>query len=227
MAEARDIEFLPAGWRWVAAGKEKWITSEGKESTARHARRGNQTLSTRQVQNIQRAERSALNIPKAPAIRRTGRIRTVKGSGPRGRKLQTNVTTGFNQNTGVGSIYNEEVHGYTETYVFYTFDDAQEYALTHNPPDFAAYMLVQIRYTNRLVATDRVGSDEVGKGPGYATLSRGFLSTSKNSLTWGNGVNATETPSGDSSPWEYMREHIGNYDMSGQDARVYFYLMEK
>lgn len=233
MAQAQDIEFLPAGWRWVAAGKESWITSTGEVSTARHGRKGNEVLSTRQVQNLQRTKRAEIGIPKAPTVHRTGRIRTVKGGGPRYKKLQTDVTPGragkgapftlTGKPTGVGTIYNEQRHGYTETWVFRTFDDAQQYMLLHDKPAWAEKAILQIRFTDRLNTTDRVGSDETG-GPGYATLT-GFGAASE---FFGNAVN--EGPKGSLEtlpPWEDARGRIDNYDMSGDQARVYLYLMEK
>lgn len=223
MAKATDIEFLPPGWRWIPAGKESWITSEGKVSTARHGRNGNEVLSTRQVQNLQRAKRKEIGVPKAPTVHRTGRIRTIKQGGPRYKKLQTDVTKSNTQDTGVGTLYNAQRHGYTETWVFRTFDDAQQFMLTHEKPDWASKAILQIRFTDRLNTTDRVGSDETG-GPGYSTLT-GFGSADE---FFGNAVNDVARGSlGILPPWEQARERINNYDMSGENARVYLYLMEK
>lgn len=224
MARQRsDIEYLPPGWQWVPAGEETWITSTGQTSTARHGRRGNEVLSTRQVQNYQRAKRAEQGVPKAPTVPRTGRIRTVKNGGPRYKKVQTDVTRSETQQTGVGSLYNAERHGYTETWVFYTFDDAQQYMLTHEKPKWADKAILQIRYTDRLNTTDRVGSDTTG-GPGYATIS-----------TFGDaedffGAHVNDTIKGTLgtlAPWEDARQRIQNYDMSGEQARVYLYLMER
>lgn len=218
MAKAQDIEFLPAGWRWVAAGKEAWITSTGETSTARHARRGNETLSTRQVQNYQRAERATLGIPKAPTIRRSGLIKTIKGAGPRSKKLQsTNTKKG-----GIGSFY--VGHGHTQTYVFYTFDEAQHWALTHNIPSFSAedgLTIIQIRFTDRLNTTNLPGSDKTG-GPGFAAIS----TLDRSDLFFGTAVNAVRFGSV-TAPWEMARQRIQNYDMSGSDARVYLYVTEE
>lgn len=216
--KAQDIEFLPAGWRWVAAGKETWITSTGQTSTARHARKGNETLSTRQVQNVQRSVRKERGIPKAPTIHRTGRIRTIKSSGPRSKKLQSSNT----KEGGIGSLY--VGHGRTETYVFYTFDDAQQWALTHDIPGFSeddGLTIVQIRFTDRLKTSDRPGSDTTG-GPGYAAIT----TLDRSDLFFGNAVNDTHYGS-IIAPWEMARERIQNYDMSGKDARVYIYVTEE
>lgn len=233
MAKAQDIEYLPPGWRWVPAGKEKWITSTGEVSTARHGRRGNETMSTRQVQNYQRARRAEQGTPKAPTVHRTGRIRTVKGGGPRYKKLQTDVTPGragkgakftlTGKPTGVGTIYNEQRHGYTETWVFRTFDDAQQFALLHKKPVWASKAIIQIRFTDRLNTTDKVGSDETG-GPGYASLTN----LDAASRFFESAVNETTRGTlGTLAPWEQARQNINNYDMTGDKARVYIYLLEK
>jgi hypothetical protein len=223
MAKATDIEFLPPGWRWVPAGKESWITSEGKISTARHGRNGNEVLSTRQVQNLQRAERAKEGVPKAPTVHRTGKIRTIKNGGPRYKKVQTDVTKSEHVQTGVGTLYNEQRHGYTETWVFYSLSDAQQYMKSHGKPDWANWAILQIRFTDRLNATDRVGSDTTG-GPGYATLG-GFVHPK---FLFGDYVDlSTKGVLETKSPWEEARSRITNYDMTGDKARVYLYLMEK
>ena len=220
----KDIEFLPAGWTWIPQGEETWITSTGQTSTARHGRRGNETLSTRQVQNYQREKRAAQGTPKAPSIPRQGKIRTIKGTGPRSNKLQTDITKSKKNPTGVGTLYNVERHGYSETYVFRTFDDAQQWALLNKVPAFAqkdGTAIIQIRFTDRLNTTSLVGSDTTG-GPGYATLT----TLDRANLFFGNIVNEDSRGSL-TLPWGTARERIDNYDMSGKDARIYIYVMEK
>lgn len=139
--QARDIEYLPAGWRWVGEGKATWTTAQGKQSTVRHAEGPNgATLSVRQVQNQQRAARAQQGQPKPAQIGRAGRIYTRADKGRTG-----------------------------TTWVFRNFQDAKAYIAKNGVPDEYKLALIQIRYSRRVVGSTNPNSDPKVSG-GYATL---------------------------------------------------------
>ena len=205
MAKQEIQGLQQGGWFWVDAGKEQWTTSEGKVSTARHARRGNQTLSVRQVQNQQRATRSQQGRPKAPTMPRTGKTRTIRGK--------------YAEKSG--SLYNPTEHGRIEPLVFRSLNDALNYGALEGWPDWATLGVIQIRYTERLVTTDKVGSDVRDKN-GYATITGYFLPSEA------EGANVyLESRGTEPFPFQQAFQNIVKYDMTGSRARVYVVLMEK
>lgn len=211
-----DIEYLPPGWHWVAAGKETWFykNAKGEEvaSTAKHARRGDETMSLRQAQNIQREERERLGTPKTPSVPRSGKIRTIKTE----RDLDKTSKGGV-------SLYSPELHGRQEIYVFRNFADARNWAF-QNSSNLAQFknFAIQIKYTQRLFGK-KPGSDPKSKG-GHATLG----SPSRYSTFTAGIVSNEKNVSKDTlNPWEEAREKLSGYDMSGDNARVYIYASER
>lgn len=201
-----QIEDLPVGWEWVPAGTKTWITSQGKQSTARHAenRLSGQTMSLRQAQNIQRGARAQRGQPKGPSTPRTGKTRTIKG--PYDAKSK--------------SMYRPDIHGRTETLVFRDFNSARNFAALNGLPEWAKSGIIHIRYGERLVSTNRQGSDTLDRN-GYASIT-GFFNTAN-----AQGPDAFSTSSSIPFPWQEAEQRIQNYDMSGKSARVYIVLSER
>jgi len=226
MAKATEIEYLPFGWKWVGAGKSSWNYTNTKgvtiTSTARHAEGPNgAVLSTRQVQNQQRAARAAAGMPKPPTVQRQGRTRTIKG--PAG--LATDVTRSTSGlPTGVGSLYNPNRHGQTVTWVFRSIEDARDGIINkYVPPPWAKYGILKARFTERLVGTDRIGSDTVGVKNGYATIS-GFADPGD---IVDDATNYNDYTGDIRNVWIGAENRLKNYDMSGKQARVYIEWQEK
>lgn len=208
MAKDRQIEFAPVGYEWRSAGQDG--------VSARHALdpSGN-VISLRQAQNLQRAERARLGQPKAPTVQRQGRTKRIINKG----------LAGDNTKAGqVGSLYNPERHGRTESWVFRSFIDAQNYLITNKTPEWAKFGIIQIRFTERLVGTDRIGSDTVGVKNGYATIS-GFTNVEDLRDEAADEELHTDTKTG--NVWLNAQDRLENYDMSGDRARVYIFLREK
>lgn len=204
----RQIEFAPTGYRWRSAGQDG--------QSARHALdpSGN-VISLRQAQNIQRAERERLGQPKAPTVQRQGRTKRIVNKGLAG----TDTKAGQ-----VGSLYDPGRHGRTESWVFRSFDDAKTYLTLNKLPSWAKFGIIQIRFTERLVGTDRVGSDTVGARNGYATIS-GFTDVQDLQDEAADSELHTDTKVG--NVWLNAEERLENYDMTGNRARVYVFLQEK
>lgn len=78
MANDRQVKWLPPGWVWVYKGEQKWRTSRGILSDERHATNilSGETLSTRQVQNLQKEERIRIGQPKSATQPREGKLKT-------------------------------------------------------------------------------------------------------------------------------------------------------
>lgn len=226
MAKAKDIEFLPPGYRWVAAGKEKWTTSQGKESTQKHAVGPNgETLSVRQVQNRQKAARVEAGQQIPARVRRTGKIRTIKGGGPKN-KRSIDRTKGGRSGTSSGISLDSPVsHGRTESLVFYTLQDARQWVFNNTQElatGWAQFGLLSIRYTERLVSNNKIGSDELDKN-GYASITPFFTVDSLTKYVARNEGIDDQPP----NPWALAISNISRYDMSGDNARVYLELKEK
>lgn len=213
VAKDRQIEYLPQGWQWRSPGQD------GQK--ARHAiRPDGQIVSLRQAQNAQRTARAASGQPKPAPVQRQGRTKRINAAV--GNQTDTTRSTS-GQPTGVGSLYNQNRHGRTESWVFRNFTDARGY-ITLNPlPNWAKYGIIKIRFTERLTGTDRVGSDTIGKRNGYATLGR-FIDVEDlkeeagdQTLIRGEVGNA----------WNNAEGRLSNYDMSGSRARVYVEFQEK
>lgn len=198
--EYKQVSNLPQGWVWVYKGKEQWVTSQGKVSDERHAKNllSGKTLSVKQVQNQQRETRAALGQPKAPAIKRTGKIRTQKFA--RRDKAQR-----FG-----------ELHGETRIYTFYDIDSAEAWVKEGHIPKNLRMAIIQARYTKALgVAGPK--SDPYAKKGGYVNLTS-YASTS----ILERGVSKTGV-----APWEEARAKLPNFDMSGSNARIYVFASER
>lgn len=209
MAYRRQIEGLPEGWVWVSKGQGTWTTSKGELSDERHGHNAitGENLSVRQVQNRQRTAREEAGEVIPPTVPRRGRIRTIRGE----------------RNEQQRSLYAPEIRGKVENYVFRSLEDARNFVMLNGLPDWAAYGMLQVRFTERLVATNKTGSDKVGKRNGYASLT-GFASHDQ--LV--DGANPVfESRGFIRNPWDIAEENIKNYDMSGSRARVYLYLAER
>lgn len=210
MPKSRNINQLP-GYTWVYKGEETWSFKRGNKtvtSNERHAIAPDGTrISVRQAQNLQRANRAAQGAPKPAAIPRTGRTKRIVGSHQPGKS---------------GSLYDPNVHGHSESWVFRSFQDAQNYFIMNKPPEWASSAIIQIRFTERLIATTKVGSDKVGKRNGYASISP--------------YVDAQELPEQAlgkqyagkiGNAFTEGLKNLGNYDMSGPNARVYVLFQEQ
>lgn len=226
MAKSRDIEYLPSGYRWVAAGKEKWTTSQGKESTQKHAIGPNgETLSVRQVQNRQKTARVATGQTIPERVRRIGKIRTIKGGGPKNKRSIDRTKGGRSGSSPGISLDSPISHGHTESAVFYSLDDLRDWVATNGQAlehGWSSFALVSIRYTERLVATTKIGSDELDKN-GYASITPfhdigdfvEFISSTQS------------TQAQPENPWYEAYSNISRYDMSGSNARVYLEMKER
>lgn len=202
----RQIEFLPAGWQWRSAGQDN--------QTARHALdpQGN-IVSVRQAQKMQRAVRAEQGQPKAQQQRRTGRVWTYKQGG----------TPGDNTRAGeVGSLYNPTRHGYSESWSFYSLNDARNYIDKYGVPKWADYSIIQVHFTERLVTTTKVGSDEHERN-GYASITPYYKPKDLKDFV------GTDVPKAGlvDNPWVLAENNIRNYDMSGSAARVYILFQER
>lgn len=215
MAKSKQIEFLPAGWEWRYKGEQQWTTAKGTASYERHAYNVNtgKTLSVRQAQNLQREERVRQGQPKAPTVQRTGRTKRIVNKGQPGENTKRG---------DVGSLYNPARHGKTETWVFRSLSDAQNYVTKNALPKWAKFGIIQVRFTERLVVTSKTGSDTRSKN-GYASITP-FRST-RDLVEF---TDPTLHARGEiDSPWTVAENNISNYDMTGDRARVYIYLQER
>lgn len=201
----RQIEYLPPGWRWVSAvpGRAKHaIDPSGRD------------VSLRQAQNMQRAAKEQLGIPKAAPQRRTGRVRTLTGGVPRQRKGR--------EREGVGSLYDPRTHGEVKVQIYYDLESAAQ-DVAFNPIDKKfTHIIMQIRYTERLVKGKGVGSDELDKN-GYATIT-----PFRDASVWNRGARTNDAnldvfP----NPWYQADQALKRYDMTGPGARIYLVLEER
>lgn len=203
MAKSRQIEFAPVGYEWRSAGQDG--------QSARHALdpKGN-VISLRQAQNIQAAERARLGQPKAPQQRRAGKINTRRNFDTESKSATT--------------IHNAGVHGRIERLDFYTLDDARNWVTLNGIPKWAANAIIQIRYTERLRGTGKKGSGKVGDRNGYASIS-GFSVRETFVKEAGDRTFAVTSDTG--NIWNNAESRIADYDVGGDNARVYIYLQEK
>jgi hypothetical protein len=209
----RQIEGLPTGWVWTT---EPWINSRGQQSTARHGhwvgdgrrvKKGNRDLSLREVQKRQKQAKAKSGItPKVPT-RRVGLIKTLRGHPERPQ-----------------SKFKKEEHGDVKVLSFYNIVEARNYVALHGIDEKYLHVLIQIRYTEKIVDTSKTGSGTaVGKKNGYATLS-----SFRSAEVYNKGASSTEVKFGEiTNPWLQAEVNIQNYDMSGNRARVYIYVAEK
>lgn len=218
MAKSRQVEYLPQGWEWRSKGQETWTTSNGKQSTERHAVNVNtgETESVRQVQNRQRAYRQeVLGQPKAPSIPRKGKTRTIYGA-----YIPGDNTRGLHES---GSLYNQERHGEIKTVVFRDLESAWAYVLTQEDISRFLNVHIQVRYTRRLITTTKTGSDKENQKNGFATITPFrtgdfYMEGAQNMEVGRIGINQ--------NPWHQAALNMQKYDMSGDKARVYLVLKE-
>lgn len=203
MPKSRQINFLP-GYTWVYKGEETWTTSTGKKSDERHAiAPDGSRISVRQAQNLQRDIRVQQGQPKSPAVPRQGRTKRIIG------------------NAQKGSLYDPRVHGLSESWVFRSFNDAQTYFINNPVPEWATSAIIQIRFTERLIATTKVGSDKVGKRNGYASISPYVDAQELSEQALGKQYDGQV-----GNAFTEGAKNLGNYDMSGPNARVYVLFQE-
>lgn len=218
MAKGKQVEYLPKGWEWRYKGEQTWTTSQGKLSTEKHFYnpQTNEYMSVRQGQKLQRITRESVGQPKPKPVPRTGKIRTIKGGhGPK----RTIDKTG----RGGLSIYGPKTHGRTESLVFRSLVDAQNYVYSSGLPSWAKYAIIQARFTERLVATDKTGSDQVGEKNGYGSLSTFISVKDLESFVTESRIIIDEVV----NPWVEAYSNITKYDMTGKNARVYILLQER
>lgn len=206
-----DIKYLP-GWHWVAKGKETWERENGTTSTEKHAiDPTGKARSVRYTQDRQKKAEAAQGIVRPPSKPRTGKIRTIYGQ------------TGGRKTGGSGTNRGQVI------LVFRDFDSARNYVVQNGLGNFRLG-LIQIRYTERLNAATNPGSDKSPRG-GYSTL------TSYQSISVPKGPHAGEDDifvigaytttsriGSQDNPWEEAKSQLNNYDMTGDNARVYIYL---
>lgn len=201
-----NIEFLP-GYRWAYKGEETWTTKTGKSSNERHAIAPDGTrLSVRDAQNLQRARAQVVGQAKAPTVPRQGRTKRLVNKGA----------------PGQGSLYDPSVHGKSESWVFRSYGDAQNYFMLNPPPNWARNAIIQVRFTERLYSTTKVGSDKVGKKNGYASVSPYFDAQEISEMASGQQYGGIVP-----NAWDAGAKNLTNYDMSGDKARVYVLFQEK
>lgn len=208
----KDIKYLP-GWRWVSAGKEEWIANRGTKSehrsTQRHAidPEGN-ARSVRYTQDRQKEAEAESGVVRPEPVPRRGKIRTIFGQ-TGGRKTQ-------GKGSGRGQII----------LVFRDFVEAREYVKQHSDEIRKfTYGLIQIRYSARLKNATRPGTD-TSPTNGYSTLT-GYqfaeLPADKGAGPFVLGA-YTSASIGLGNPWEDAARQLTDFDMSGENARVYIYL---
>lgn len=201
-----NIEFLP-GYRWAYKGEEIWTTKSGKQSDQRHAiAPDGRRISVREAQDLQRQARARANQPKAPAIPRQGRTKRLVNKGA----------------PGQGSLYDPQAHGKSESWVFRSYADAQNYFLLNPPPAWARKAIIQVRFTERLYSTNKIGSDKVGKKNGYASISPYFDAQEITEMAQGQQYSGNVPNAFDAGT-----KNLQNYDMSGKNARVYVLFQER
>ena len=209
--ERKQVEHLPQGWVWVYKGEEAWTTSQGKVSTERHAKNllSGDTLSVKQAQKQQRIRRAEIGQPKPAAIKRTGKIRTQRYTGER-REAPPKKGVKFRKTP------NTNVHGNIHVYTFRTLEDAQAWLQAGNVPANFRAALIQARYTVAL-GIAKAGSDPYKKHGGYVNLT-GY--TDIDILV--RGISRAGF-----APWEQARERLTEFDMTGDNARIYIYAVER
>lgn len=215
----RQIQGLPQGWKWVSVGQETWTTSTGATSTAKHAiDPTGKRVSLRQAQNLQREARAAQGQPKPPSIPRTGKSRTIKYT-----QGLVDRTKGGKTGTSLGvSLYSPERHGQAQSIVFYDFDGMKKWVEAHPLNDMYKNVTIQIRYTERLSEPTKTDSDPTKKG-GYATLT-----PFRTADFFNDTVTSEQANFGDlQNPWLQAEQKLGEFDMSGKNARIYLYMSER
>jgi hypothetical protein len=209
----RQIVGLPTGWVWST---EPWVNSRGKQSTARHGqwvgdgrrvKKANRSLSLREVQKRQGQEKAKQGIVKPAPVRRVGLIKTLRG-----------------HPESPQSKFKKEEHGDVKVLSFYNIVEARNYVALHGIDEKYLHVLIQVRYTEKIVDTSKTGSGtSVGKKNGYATLS-----SFRSAEVYNVGASSTEPKiRGLDNPWVQAETNIQNYDMSGKRARVFIYVAEK
>lgn len=201
-----NIEFLP-GYRWAYKGEETWTTKSGKTSDQRHAIAPDGTrLSVRDAQNLQRQVSSQAGQPKAPTVPRAGRTKRIVNKGA----------------PGQGSLYDPATHGQSESWVFRSFSDARNYFMLNPAPEWARNAIIQVRFTERLITTNKVGSDKKGKKNGYASISPYFDAQETSEMASGVQYSGVVP-----NAFDAAAKNLQNYDMTGDRARVYVLFQER
>lgn len=213
----KSIDYLPPGWVWVYTKEHQaWTTSKGTTSYERHGynTQTGATLSTRQVQNMQRSTRETAGTPKAPSIPRKGKTRTI-------------IKNKGHQQGGFGS----DSVGEEQKLVFRNLDDARMYIAHYGVPDGFQNALIQIRYSSRLKGPARAGTIRDGKQyvipQGYATLTRYIEADSNNATLVTDAMNATLGDTRYPNVWVQAEQKIQEFDMTGKSARVYIYFTQR
>ena len=206
-SKSRIVNYLP-GWHWIYKEDHvQWTTRTGRTSYERHAvAPDGQTYSVRDTQVLQRIESGKAGQPKPPTVPRQGRTKRLVNKGA----------------PGQGSLYDPSIHGKSESWVFRSYGDAQNYFMLNPPPNWARNAIIQVRFTERLYSTNKVGSDKVGKKNGYASVSPYFDAQEISEMAQGQQYGGIVP-----NAWDAGAKNLTNYDMSGDKARVYVLFQEK
>lgn len=208
MAQRKQIEHLPPGWYWVPKGEGQWTYTNRKGQTVRSTQKhglgpNGETLSVRQVQNRQRAERERLGQAKPPTVPRTGRTRTI-------------TQKSFKSHPRFD-------HGLVKTYIYRDLatlrrDVANDPKLTKG----FRYGILKIKYDKRITGND---DSPPRKKRGFASLT-GFTDT-KDWVDWANQGNMTPPDNPEGNPWVESEKELSNYQMTSSSVRYEFQVFEK
>lgn len=199
-----QIDYLPAGWVWMYKGEQEWTTSRGKTSVERHGYNTTtkETLSTRQVQNIQRKERADQGAPKAVAVPRTGKTRT----------------------TFYGAVGTK---GQRASLAFRNLEDVEAYVRS-GQADWAEMAYLKIKYDSKSVGNDdSPPSDKAG----YTAISPWTDVSFYKQYAGTNILGKPEHQDlfgGDAitNPWIRAEIALQDYGMRSKRARYYLVLQE-
>lgn len=217
----RSIEYLDPSWIWIY--KEDgvaWTTSTGKTSYERHAynTQTGQSISTRQAQNMQRATRALIGQPKSPTIRRVGKTKTIKAA-----TLQRNLP----EDENLRSIYDPEIHGDVQSIPFRSFEDAKTFVANDQLPEGYTMALINIKFRKSLKNEYKTKDKKTGKmvNSFYANI----LSFTDIDLLTAGAKTTSKVIKGTTiiNPWWQAYSNMENFDMSGNNTRVYITVFER
>jgi hypothetical protein len=214
----KDIQYLP-GWYWVSAGKEEWTANIGTK--AQHTTKERHAIdptgaarSVRYTQDRQKDAEAAQGVVRKPVEHRTGKTRTTYG------------TTGGRKTSGSGTNRGQVIIRFTD------FTSARNYAVLEGLGDFT-YGLIQIKYSRRLSGTNRPGTNGKEYG-GFSTLvgyqynqypnTKQFRENAGKPGPFSRGAATSAKLGVEGNPWEVAKERLQEFDMAGEDARVYIVL---
>lgn len=171
-------------------------------------------ITLRQYQNLQREQRANAGIPAQPSIPRTGRTRTIRNLAKRGES----------------SLYDPARHGKGEAFIFRDLESARNWVLQNSLDERYHNVVVQIRYAEKLRATNRTVNGVVITGGSPRKKKRGYATITpfRDAQTFKDGADYTAPNKVGSieNPWFTAEKAMGDYKM-GSNSRVYILMTER